>query len=227
MATVTNNALNLNTQGVPYYNGTGTFTGLDGSTSGKVLTSNGTGAAPSFQAASGGVWTLIQSQTASNQASVDFTSGLTSSYKLFKLYITGLQCVISGGSYVKILCSTNGGSTYDTGANYSFNTQYYGSDASNDWTRATSANDLKWLHNAVPSSLTSTDTGSSEILITGLSSSAQYKQFRCISSTNIGSIMFEFNSGGSYNVATAVNAFRISHSTGNIFLGTFSLYGLT
>lgn len=222
----TNNAINLSAQGIPYYNGAGTFSGLDGSTAGFVLTSTGTGAAPSFQA-SAGVWTLIQSQTASNQASVDFTSGITSSYKLFKLYITGLQCVVSGGSYVKILCSTDGGSSYDTGANYSFNTQYYSSNSAQDWTRGNAVAEIKWLHNAIPSSLTSTDTGSSEILITGLSSAAQYKQFRCISSTNVGAEMFEYNSGGSYNVATAVDAFRISHSTGNIFLGTFSLYGLT
>lgn len=222
----TNNAINLSAQGIPYYNGAGTFSGLDGSTAGFVLTSTGTGAAPSFQASSG-VWTLIQSQTASNQASVDFTSGITSSYKLFKLYITGLQCVVSGGSYVQILCSTDGGSSYDTGANYSYNTQYYGSSAVQDWSRATSATYIKWLHNAIPSSLTSTDTGSSEILITGLSSAAQYKQFRCISSTNVGSDMYEYNSGGSYNSATAVNAIRIIHSTGNMYAGVFSLYGLT
>lgn len=49
-----NNASNINTQGVCYCNGSGVFSGLDGSTSGFVLTSNGTGVAPSFQAAGGG-----------------------------------------------------------------------------------------------------------------------------------------------------------------------------
>ncbi len=52
---VTNNEIDLTAQGVVYYNGTGTFSGIDGSTAGRVLTSNGTGVAPSFQAvASGG-----------------------------------------------------------------------------------------------------------------------------------------------------------------------------
>lgn len=50
----TNNAINLTAQGTVYYNGTGTFSGIDGSTSGRVLTSNGTGVAPSFQAAPSG-----------------------------------------------------------------------------------------------------------------------------------------------------------------------------
>lgn len=50
----TNNAIDLNAQGMAYYNGTGTFSGVDASTAAFVLTSNGTGVAPSFQAASGG-----------------------------------------------------------------------------------------------------------------------------------------------------------------------------
>jgi hypothetical protein len=47
----TNNSSDIKHQGVQYFNGTGTFSGLDGITSGFVLTSNGTGVAPSFQAA--------------------------------------------------------------------------------------------------------------------------------------------------------------------------------
>ncbi len=43
------NSVNIDAQGVVYSSGTGAFSGLDGSTSGKVLTSNGTGVAPSFQ----------------------------------------------------------------------------------------------------------------------------------------------------------------------------------
>lgn len=65
----TNNSINLGSQGIPYYNGSGTFSaislasqgmiyyngtnafsGVDGGTSGHLLTSNGTGVAPSFQA---------------------------------------------------------------------------------------------------------------------------------------------------------------------------------
>lgn len=46
----TNNAVNISSQGTVYFNGTGTFSGIDGSTSGFVYTSTGTGAAPSFQA---------------------------------------------------------------------------------------------------------------------------------------------------------------------------------
>lgn len=46
----TNNGVNITSQGTVYYNGSNAFSGIDGSTSGFVLTSTGTGAAPSFQA---------------------------------------------------------------------------------------------------------------------------------------------------------------------------------
>lgn len=55
----TNNAINLKSQGIAYYNGSGTISGIDGSTSSFVLTSNGTGAAPSFQASSSGTPTAF------------------------------------------------------------------------------------------------------------------------------------------------------------------------
>jgi hypothetical protein len=50
----TSNAVNISSQGTVYYNGTGTFSGIDGGASTQVLTSNGTGIAPSFQAAASG-----------------------------------------------------------------------------------------------------------------------------------------------------------------------------
>lgn len=48
------NSLNISQQGIQYFNGTATFTGIDGSTSTFVLTSNGPGTPPSFQAAASG-----------------------------------------------------------------------------------------------------------------------------------------------------------------------------
>ena len=45
------NDLNISEEGVVYFNGTNTFIGIDGSTAGNVLTSNGTNVAPSFKPA--------------------------------------------------------------------------------------------------------------------------------------------------------------------------------
>ncbi len=53
------NSLNIQSQGVVYFNGITQFSGLDGSTLGKVLMSNGPGVPPSFQTpAAGGITTL-------------------------------------------------------------------------------------------------------------------------------------------------------------------------
>ncbi len=59
----TNNAINLKAQGTVYYNGTGTFSGIDGSTSGFRYTSTGAGSAPSFQVASGSSELLVAKLT--------------------------------------------------------------------------------------------------------------------------------------------------------------------
>ena len=61
-----------------------------------VLTSNGAGTAPTFQAAAGGgAWTLIGSQVASDDASVEQT-GLDSTYDVYAFQITNMRPASSG-----------------------------------------------------------------------------------------------------------------------------------
>lgn len=123
----TNNALNLKDQGVTYYNGTSTFTGIDGSTSGFVLTSTGTGAAPTFQApATSGTVTSVSGTT--NR--ITSTGGNTPVIDISASYvgqssITTLGTIASGtwqGTVVGLpyggtnanLTASNGGIFYST-----------------------------------------------------------------------------------------------------------------
>ena len=79
-----------------------------------VLTSNGVGAAPTFQAAAaGGAWTFISATTCSGETEVDFT--LTSTYKTYIIVLSAVGGTI--GSFLMRL-STDGGSSFDTGDNY-------------------------------------------------------------------------------------------------------------
>jgi len=79
-----------------------------------VLTSNGAGAAPTFQAAGGGAWTVISSTTISSPTTnIDFT-GLTSTYKMYALVGTSLHGD-SDGADLKMRVGTGAGPTYDTG----------------------------------------------------------------------------------------------------------------
>ena len=82
-------------------------------TTGQVLTSNGAGALPTFQAASGGTnnLVLIQSQTASTSSSISFTSGITSTYTTYLLVYSGIYTSDNSDS-LGVQFSTNGGSSY-------------------------------------------------------------------------------------------------------------------
>ena len=61
-------------------------------TSTHVLTSNGTGAAPTFQAAAaGGAWNLLETINASAASSVEFTSGIDSTYKNYRVLYTDIR----------------------------------------------------------------------------------------------------------------------------------------
>jgi len=83
---------------------------FDLGTSGQVLTSQGAGSPAHFATLNSSI-TLISTQTASNSASLVFTSGISSTYNNYFLCIDNL--VPSAGSKTLFLkVSTNGGSTY-------------------------------------------------------------------------------------------------------------------
>jgi len=75
-----------------------------------VLTSNGAGAAPTFQAAGGGAWAVKTSGSASAAAAIDIT-GLT---KYTMIYLTNVRT--GAGSDVQFRTSSDGGSSFDAGA---------------------------------------------------------------------------------------------------------------
>lgn len=92
-------------------------------TTAQVLTSNGIGAAPTFQAAAGGgAWTLIQTQEASTSSTISFSTGIDSTYDHYVIVISDV--VASGNMALRMATSTDGGSTYDSGAsNYAYAVQ--------------------------------------------------------------------------------------------------------
>jgi hypothetical protein len=83
-----------------------------------VLTSNGAGAAPTFQAAAGGgSWTYITTVTASAAATADFTSQLSSTYGL---YMISAVDVHPATDEVYTYARFGVGATYETGAEYTW-----------------------------------------------------------------------------------------------------------
>lgn len=173
-----------------------------------------------------GNFTLISTTTASDQANVDIVSGLSSSYKMMKIIATGIQLVNNGGQALWMRCSTNAGVSYDTGNNYSYNEQYFGSDSSNDWNRS-SADAKMIVMIPYPDSATSTNSGSFEMSLYNISNAALHATFMADVTANQTTTNYNIRFSGSYNVTGAVNGIRFLGANGNIFAGNFYLYGVS
>jgi hypothetical protein len=194
-------------------------------TAGFVLTANAPGTAPSFQAVPGagtGNPVLIQSQTASGSATIDFTSGVTG----YTYYI--LECL-------NVLPATN---------NVDFQMQY-STDAGVTWTGGTSY--IYFGQSNVSSSSAFNgyvSAGTSQFLISpGNSNSANFAFYgiaQLFGFTNLSKqVTWSFTStnsalatqqaigAGRFTVTGSnVNAIRLKMSSGNISIGTFRLFGV-
>jgi hypothetical protein len=168
---------------------------------------------------------FISTQSVSNVAAVSIASGFSASYKSMKVIVSGLQIVT--GSNLLLNCSTNGGSSYDSGDNYSYSQVILGSDSTNNWNRQAGSPNILLLTNG-PSSSTSTDNCGFELNIFSAVSASQYTLFQAQIPMVVGSNLYINQVGGAYTGATGVNALQFTASgSHNIFSGTFSLYGIT
>jgi hypothetical protein len=165
-------------------------------------------------------WVLISSATASASATISFT-GLSSTYKHYVLTITDL-IPATDNVILYLRTSTNGGSTYDSGASdYIWNTNVT-TGAANFPAGATAAqirlldtvgnaagevaNGVVWLH--APSTATKFMTNSH------------------LSHFGASDFFAETLGNGVRNTAADVDAVQLLMSSGNITSGEFRLYGV-
>ncbi|MEV5033690.1 hypothetical protein MRBLMC3_002927 [Sphingobium sp. LMC3-1-1.1] len=210
------------TQGQILYRGASSWSALSPGTSGQVLTTGGVGANPSWAAASGGL-VLLEQHAASSSASLDFTASISGTYDEYLIELVNLVPANNAVTlYMRL--STDGGASYDSGANYGY---------------------TRWITNRFGSGSDGTDSGSNEIRINnnavdntatyGISGSARFfspsstslhkivsGSITLINAANIESGLFS----GRYLSTTAVNAFRFLFSSGNISSGTIRVYGV-
>lgn len=218
MATI--NSANIDEQGVVYYDGAGSFSGLDGGTAGNVLVSNGTGLAPDFAttAVGGDGLVLISSTTANNTASIIYT-GLTN-YSMYVLDWTNVVPV-SNAAKLTMTVSDDNGSTY-------FSTGYQSGLVGRSMVGLASLFD-----NATTSILltgnSSTSGGSSGSVLIGpfnSSNSTSVSGKSLYTSSFIGGLNVSGWLGASTGSNTGIDAIKLIFTTGNISTGTFNLYGL-
>ena len=173
--------------------------------------------------------TLISSQTASNSASISFTSGLTSTYKAYKFVFVNAHSRSDSVSF-SFQGSTNGGSSYgvtitsthfdayhneaDSATGLAYNTDQ-------DLAQSTSFQPFQqnWGSDADQS-------GSGDLIIFNPSSTTYVKHFisRCNNYHSSDYSIDCFNAGY-FNTTSAINAIQFKMSSGNMD-GTIYMYGI-
>jgi len=171
---------------------------------------------------------LISSQTASGSSSIAFT-GLSSAYSRYEIIIDDLRPATNDVDVIGRV-SIDNGSTYISGASYVSSSVYH--NPATNWVSATGATSGIGIFtkNAGTAGLSNTSTKglSGKVTIYSPSNTATHKKVEgsgCFD--NAAGDFSQFVSAGAYEGGTsAVNAFQILLSSGNITSGTFKLYGI-
>jgi hypothetical protein len=171
--------------------------------------------------------TLLATATAAGDATVDFTSGIDSTYDEYEIHINSLFSSADGDNF-RCRTSANGGSTWDSGASdymYSYRTQDYPAGDSAD--AASNGNDYFTLPPSNLDSTTSTGGANVTIRLCDPSNAGSYTHmyYSGIYIDNNGNPQ-SFYGGGIVKLASIVNGIRFYFSTGNVAAGEFKLYGI-
>jgi hypothetical protein len=178
----------------------------------------------SSSSSGGGSLIFLEAHTASSSAALNFTASISSSYDEYEIELIGVVPA-TNGSAIGIQMSTNGGTSYDSSAIYWWQSYAMasGSQGGNGVSGAS----------ATVSYFTNNQGNGTGLAVNGRAtlfsplSTSLYKYL-------VGSFVGPASTGqrigwqysGSYENLSAVNAFRIVTSSGNIAAGTVRCYGI-
>jgi hypothetical protein len=169
----------------------------------------------------GGSFVLVEAHTALASATLNFTTCISSTYDDYQIEIVSMLPTAGGGT-INLRMSTDGGSTYDSGNNYW--------DESNIWrsgggaiSGSGSTSSIALSGATVDLSATSPFAGSYKLY--DPLNAVLYKQVMGIARMPNAGYLTSVT-GGSYQVATAVNAFQVFSTAGTLTSGTVRCYGL-
>ena len=178
----------------------------------------------------GSALNLISTQTASSSSTIDFTSGIDSTYKeyIFKFYDMNPATDDSSFSFQ---ASTNGGSSYGvTATTTAFVALHYEDDSDASLSYSTGqdqAQSTGFINLAHAIGNGSDESGSGTLHLFDPSNTTFVKHFILRSNMyQSGSYSFDINVAGYFNVTAAIDGLQFSMSSGNIDSGTFKLYGV-
>ena len=174
--------------------------------------------------------TLISSQTASNSASLSFTSGLDSTYKAYKFVFSSIH-PRTDAVYLTFQGSTDGGSNYNVTKTTTVFESYHDEGDTNTTLEYNTTDDLaqstafQIIANGVGNDNDQQVSGT--LTLFNPSSTTYVKHF--ISRSNSyhnNNFIFDTFGAGYGNTSSAINAVRFQMSSGNIDAGTIYLYGI-
>ncbi len=174
--------------------------------------------------------TLISSQTASNSASISFTSGLTSTYKAYKFVFVNIK-PIDNNIFFRMNGSTNSGSSYGVTSTTTFFRAYHNEAGTATGLEYFTNADLAQSTSAIPiateTSNTSDNSISGSLLLFNPSSTTYVKHF-IVRNNNIYNNEYLMDNlvAGYFNTTSAINAVQFTFATGNISDGKIYLYGI-
>jgi hypothetical protein len=177
-----------------------------------------------------GKMTLISSQTASGSASIEFTSGIDSTYPIYRFEFINIHPA-NDSSSLQFNLSTDGGSNYNvtktTTHFYSYHTENDGTatltyDGGSDLAQSTGNSPIT---NGIGNG--NDESASGEMYLFNPSSTTFVKHF--ISRSNCyysGDGSIDTYNAGYGNTSSAINSIKFVVASGNIDSGTIKLYGI-
>jgi hypothetical protein len=175
--------------------------------------------------------TLISSQTASNSASLSFTTGLDSTYKAYKFVFSNVKPATDATNF-SFQTSTDGGSNYGVTCTSTAFQTFHNEDGSSTSLNYAGDNDL--AQSTAFQKITSqvgndTDESLSGVLTIFNPSSTTYVKHWISDINNVyapETLCIRMFHAGYFNTTSAVNACQFKFASGNISAGTIYLYGI-
>ena len=178
---------------------------------------------------SGGAMTLLATQTASGSSTLDFTSGIDSTYDSYVFKFINIHA--SSSQDLSFQTSTNSGSSYGVTATTTNFRAYHAEDNSGATLEYTAGADLAQSTNFVLLNYGSIGTANDDNCVGTLtlynpSSTTFVKHFISNTNTSVAYSIENFTAGY-FNTTSVINAVQFKMASGNIDSGVIKLYGVS
>ena len=172
----------------------------------------------------------IQSQTASNSASISFTTGIDSTYKEYQFYFINVRPA-TDGTNLRFQASTNGGSSYGvTTTSTVFRAYHNEADSATVLEYETGddqAQETDYTRLGVGIGNGADECLSGTFSLFNPASTTYVKHFIATTQLlNTSDFSINYNTAGYLNTTSAVNAIDFKFESGNIADGTIALFGV-